>query len=62
MGIKGLSAYIATKWGVIGLAKSLALEVANEGITVNIVCPSVVHTGCCSPIATRIYPRNAFES
>jgi NAD(P)-dependent dehydrogenase (short-subunit alcohol dehydrogenase family) len=29
MGVKGLSAYNATKWGVIGLAKSLALEVAN---------------------------------
>jgi NAD(P)-dependent dehydrogenase (short-subunit alcohol dehydrogenase family) len=49
MGIKGQSAYNATKWGVIGLAKSLALEVANEGITVNIVCPCTVHTPMVQP-------------
>jgi SDR family mycofactocin-dependent oxidoreductase len=49
MGIKGQSAYNATKWGVIGLAKSLALEVANEGITVNIVCPCTVRTPMVQP-------------
>jgi SDR family mycofactocin-dependent oxidoreductase len=49
MGIKGQSAYNATKWGVIGLAKSLALEVANEGITVNVVCPCTVRTPMVQP-------------
>ncbi len=49
MGIKGQSAYNATKWGVIGLAKSLALEVANDGITVNVVCPCAVHTPMLQP-------------
>jgi SDR family mycofactocin-dependent oxidoreductase len=49
MGIKGQSAYNATKWGVIGLAKSLALEVANNGITVNIVCPCTVRTPMVQP-------------
>lgn len=49
MGIKGQSAYNATKWGVIGLAKSLALEVANEGITVNVVCPCAVRTPMLQP-------------
>ena len=44
MGIPNLSAYAATKWGVIGLAKSVALEVAAEGITVNVVCPCTVST------------------
>jgi SDR family mycofactocin-dependent oxidoreductase len=44
MGITGQAAYNATKWGVIGLAKSLALEVAAEGITVNVVSPCTVHT------------------
>jgi NAD(P)-dependent dehydrogenase (short-subunit alcohol dehydrogenase family) len=49
MGIKGQSAYNATKWGAIGLAKSVALEVANEGITVNIVCPCTVRTPMVQP-------------
>ena len=49
MGIKGQAAYNATKWGVIGLAKSVALEVASEGITVNIVCPCTVRTPMVQP-------------
>jgi NAD(P)-dependent dehydrogenase (short-subunit alcohol dehydrogenase family) len=49
MGIPGTGAYNATKWGVIGLAKSLALEVAKEGITVNVVCPCTVATPMALP-------------
>lgn len=49
MGIKGQSAYNATKWGVIGLAKSLALELAKEGVTVNIVAPCTVRTPMVQP-------------
>ena len=37
-------AYVASKHGVIGLMRTLALEVAPEGITVNCVCPGPVHT------------------
>jgi len=36
--------YAATKAGVAGLVKSLALEVASVGITVNAVQPGTVHT------------------
>jgi SDR family mycofactocin-dependent oxidoreductase len=43
-GLPGISHYAAAKWGVIGLAKSLALEVAAEGITVNVVAPTTVRT------------------
>jgi SDR family mycofactocin-dependent oxidoreductase len=44
MGLAGESAYTAAKWGVIGFVKSVALEVAEAGITVNAVCPTVVNT------------------
>jgi 3-hydroxybutyrate dehydrogenase len=37
-------AYVASKHGVIGLMRTLALEVAAEGITVNSVCPGPVRT------------------
>jgi SDR family mycofactocin-dependent oxidoreductase len=39
-----LGHYIAAKWGVIGLAKTTALEVADDGITVNVVAPGATET------------------
>jgi NAD(P)-dependent dehydrogenase (short-subunit alcohol dehydrogenase family) len=44
MGMTNLGHYAATKWGLIGLTKSVALEVATEGITANVVCPTTVGT------------------
>lgn len=49
MGIPDLAAYNATKWGIIGLAKSVALEVAKEGITVNVICPTTTQTPMVQP-------------
>jgi SDR family mycofactocin-dependent oxidoreductase len=39
-----LANYTASKWGVIGLVKTFALETAGSGITANVVSPSTVRT------------------
>ena len=38
------SAYVAAKHGISGLTKTVALEVAEQGITVNAICPAYVWT------------------
>jgi NAD(P)-dependent dehydrogenase (short-subunit alcohol dehydrogenase family) len=43
-GFKNGSAYSASKWGLIGLMKSVAWEVGKDGITVNCVEPGLVDT------------------
>jgi NAD(P)-dependent dehydrogenase (short-subunit alcohol dehydrogenase family) len=39
-----VSAYAASKHGVLGLVRSASREVADRGVTVNAICPGYVHT------------------
>jgi NAD(P)-dependent dehydrogenase (short-subunit alcohol dehydrogenase family) len=43
-GVPGFAAYCASKHGVIGLTRALALELAPRKITVNAICPGWVET------------------
>jgi NAD(P)-dependent dehydrogenase (short-subunit alcohol dehydrogenase family) len=47
-GIKGIKevgcAYNASKHGVVGLTKNAALQYADKGVRVNVVCPSLIRT------------------
>ncbi len=46
-GMHALSHYVAAKHGVIGLVKTLAIELAPYNINVNAVCPTSVNTAMC---------------
>jgi len=50
-GAAGFAAYCASKHGVIGLVKSLALDHGPRGVRCNAVCPGFVET----PMAERIF-------
>ena len=46
----GVSAYTASKHGVIGLTRALAVELGSRGITVNCICPGPIRTGMTAVI------------
>jgi 3-oxoacyl-[acyl-carrier protein] reductase len=59
-GNAGQANYAASKAGVIGFAKSVALEVASRGITVNVVAPGMIETDMTKAITDQA--REQWES
>ncbi len=49
------SAYVAAKHGILGLTKTVALEAAEQGVTVNAICPGYVLT----PLVEKQIPDTA---
>lgn len=58
--ISGLSAhpanpaYVASKFGCVGLTKTAALEYATMGIRINCVCPGPIYTGLFDQVAAAV--------
>lgn len=57
LGGEGLSAYVASKHAVLGFAKSVALELATSGVTVNVISPA----GVDSEMLRTVVPPEGIE-
>ena len=55
VGYPYVSAYTASKHGLLGLTRSLALETAQQGVTVNAICPGYIDT----ELSSKPLPRHS---
>jgi len=55
-GMANVAHYSAAKWGLHGMVKSIAMEVADRGVTINLVNPTIVNTPMMdNPAAYRLF-------
>jgi 3-oxoacyl-[acyl-carrier protein] reductase len=54
-----MTPYTASKTGVIGLTRSLAVELGHQGVNVNCICPGPINTGMTEPIPDEAKARFA---
>lgn len=52
VGIPNFAAYCASKGAVVALTRSMALDLAADGIRVNVICPGTVYTPLMRPMLT----------
>jgi len=54
VGFPVLPAYVASKHGVLGLTKSIAIEMAGQGIRINAICPGLIQTAMLDHISETV--------
>lgn len=54
LALRKRASYMASKWGLVGLSKSMAVDYAPENIRVNTVCPGYVETPLTRPFLERL--------
>jgi 3-hydroxybutyrate dehydrogenase len=54
VGFAYTAAYCASKHGVLGFTRAIALELARTGVTINAICPGFVDTGMTAESVARI--------
>lgn len=59
---KFMSSYVTVKYALLGLIKSMAIEYADKGITVNAISPNMMETQFLDEIDERIVEMNKEQS
>jgi 3-oxoacyl-[acyl-carrier protein] reductase len=58
---RGQANYAAAKAGIVGFSKTLALEVAHRGVTVNVISPGLIETPMTEGILSKFQATDASE-